>query len=294
MVQALGALLRWRLALAVGGTTLVGGGLVAPLSEAVFSLAPWGVVCLTAAGSALNQLLERREDAQMRRTRLRPLVQGALTPRVVLILALPLLLVGAALLWQSGSAVVLLALATLLWYLGLYTPLKRRTPLALLLGTPCGAVPPLLGVMALGGDPTTPPALVFALFLLFWQLPHGWLLLLRHAGDYRAAGFVTLAASLRQELVSPLLALWLPALALAPLALMLVGGVTPGLQGALLVGLPLWLLFAFWGVRRRPSDQGRALALALHLLLLAVCAALLWSPTPPLQLAGKNLVNVLG
>jgi protoheme IX farnesyltransferase len=82
----------------------------------------------------------------------------------------------------------LLGIATLAWYLGVYTPLKRRTPLALAVGGLCGALPPIIGWVSAGGGPTDYRVMLLAGFLYLWQVPHFWLLQQGHAEDYRRAG----------------------------------------------------------------------------------------------------------
>lgn len=171
---------------ALGGYLLVPAGADARVAAAVLS----GVALLAAAGSALNQVLERDLDRLMRRTRNRPLPSGELTPVAAALLGAGALLAGACLLALAGGAVPpLLGGAALLWYLALYTPLKRVTPLALLVGALCGCAAPLIGWSAAGGDLTDFRIVLLAGILYLWQVPHFWMLQRRHAGDYRAAGF---------------------------------------------------------------------------------------------------------
>ncbi len=157
------------------------GGLLAAMA---------GGFLLAAGCSALNQAQERRQDAAMARTRARPLPAGSLSLGQVLALALACLLLAGWLLGagrQAGQG-WLCALVVLL-YNGLYTPLKRITPLALLVGGLAGAMPPLLGWGAAGGAPGDFRALLMAVIFYLWQVPHFGLLARRHRADYQAAGF---------------------------------------------------------------------------------------------------------
>ena len=102
---------------------------------------------LVASGAAtLNQLIELRYDAQMRRTALRPLASGRIAPSHALWFGVLLSIFGVVYLAISTNALAsLLAALTLLSYLFLYTPLKKRTPFCTLVGAFPGAIPPLLG-----------------------------------------------------------------------------------------------------------------------------------------------------
>src|SRR5258708_38078741 len=109
---------------------------------------------LVASGTAtLNQWMERRYDAQMRRTANRPLVSGRLSSREACWFGLALSAAGGALLAASVNLVsAWLAIGTLLGYLLVYTPLKRKTPLCTLLGAVPGAMPTLIGWAASSGS----------------------------------------------------------------------------------------------------------------------------------------------
>jgi protoheme IX farnesyltransferase len=121
---------------------------------------------------------------------------------------------GAAVLSTSGSLLpVLLGLTALAWYLAVYTPLKRRTPLALPLGALCGSVPPLIGWCLAGGAPTDFRIITLAGLFFIWQIPHFWLLQKRYADDYCRAGIPLFVV--RQGLFG----LWLVALAATALML---------------------------------------------------------------------------
>jgi protoheme IX farnesyltransferase len=111
-----------------------------------------------------------------------------------------------------------------LWYLAVYTPLKRKTALALPLGALCGAIPPLIGWCMAGGVPTDYRIIILAGVLFLWQMPHFWLLQERHESDYLRAGVPLVA--IRKGLFG----LWIVALAAAALmlpALGLIGRPTP-------------------------------------------------------------------
>jgi protoheme IX farnesyltransferase len=153
----------------------------------------WGVFLLAAASSVLNQVQERFTDGLMRRTCDRPLASGALSPRVGTCIGL-LLGSGGLIVLAAGTNLqtTLLGLTALAWYLAVYTPLKRVTSFAVLAGTPCGALPPIMGWLAAGGTISAPQPLTLALLMVLWQVPHYWLLALPDRSELQAAGFKVL------------------------------------------------------------------------------------------------------
>jgi protoheme IX farnesyltransferase len=145
---------------------------------------------LVAGGAAvLNQLYERDTDALMRRTRLRPLPDGRIAPSDARIFGIALSLAGLLLLavrtnWLSAA----LALATLVIYLIVYTPMKRRTSLSTLVGAVPGALPALIGWTASHGSIALGGATLFAIVFL-WQIPHFMAIAWMYRDDYGKAGF---------------------------------------------------------------------------------------------------------
>jgi protoheme IX farnesyltransferase len=145
---------------------------------------------LVASGTAtLNQLMERLYDAQMRRTAKRPLVSGRLSTKEACWFGLSLSVVGGVSLAVWVNAVsALLAIGTLLGYLLVYTPLKRKTPLCTLLGAVPGAMPTLIGWAAASGSIGRNAWLLFGVLFL-WQFPHFLAIALLYREDYAGAGF---------------------------------------------------------------------------------------------------------
>jgi protoheme IX farnesyltransferase len=215
MIRKLARLFRIRLSL-MNGVAALGGYCLFPAQRGVVAMlaAAVGVSLLAMGGAALNQVLEQDIDGLMTRTRLRPLPRGEMTPAAAVTIGCAVILTGCVMLSTVGGVLpVLLGLAALAWYLAVYTPLKRRTPLALLTGTLCGAVPPLIGWCLAGGDPTDFRIMVLAGLFFIWQVPHFWLLQVRYADDYRRAGIPLFA-------VRPgIFGIWLVALTAAALML---------------------------------------------------------------------------
>ena len=170
---------------------------------------------LVASGTAtLNQYIERKFDAQMRRTSRRPLAAGRLEPSAVLAFGILFSVAGSIYLAiAAGMLASLLALLTLLSYLFLYTPLKRRTPLCVLVGAFPGAMPPLIGWAAASGRLNMEAWLLYAILFL-WQFPHFMAIAWMYREDYDRAGYLVLPKGnaripfVTLETLLPLLALF--------------------------------------------------------------------------------------
>ena len=219
---------------------------------------------LAAAGTlALNQFLERDLDARMERTRRRPLPDGRLQPGEAAVFGGLLTAGGIAYLGVSvgtGCAAVIAVIAVL--YLGLYTPLKRVSPLATVLGAVPGALPPVAGWVAARGELGVGAAVLFAILFL-WQLPHTLAIARLYRDDYARAGIRVLpvvdpdGGSTERQIVAGCLALH--AAGLLPTLVGLTGGVY--FFGALLLGA-LFLVFGMAQALRPSASAARRVVLA--------------------------------
>jgi protoheme IX farnesyltransferase len=145
---------------------------------------------LVASGTAtLNQWTERVWDGQMRRTALRPLPSGRIGAREGFLFGMLLSVAGGAYLAFAVNVLSsLLAISTLLSYLLIYTPLKRKTPLCTLLGAFPGAMPTLIGWAGAAAAINRNAWLLFAILFL-WQFPHFLAIALMYREDYDRAGY---------------------------------------------------------------------------------------------------------
>ena len=171
-------------------TTVAGFYLASParLDWALLMHTLLGTTLVGAGTAALNQYVERDMDAMMRRTAARPLPTGLLQPREVLLFGLVTIVIGAAWLALTVNLLAsLLALATTVLYLGLYTPLKTRTPLATAVGAFPGAIPPLIGWAAARGSLSAGAWVLFGI-LFVWQFPHFMAIAWMYREDYARAG----------------------------------------------------------------------------------------------------------
>jgi protoheme IX farnesyltransferase len=170
----------------------------------------FGILLLAAAATALNQYQERHFDALMTRTQNRPLPSKQMAPRTALIIAVILFLKGMAILYfLTNPITALLGLFNIVWYNGVYTPLKRRTSYVVLIGAVTGAIPPIMGWTAAGGYLLSPEILFIAAFMFFWQIPHFCLLLLIFKDDYKKAGFPSITTVLSEKHVRFIVFIWL-------------------------------------------------------------------------------------
>jgi heme o synthase len=190
-----------------------------PPAPVVVALLLAGVGLLAAGCSALNQVQERDVDARMERTRRRPVANGRLSARAGLSLALLLAASGLGFLAAVGGTAAALGAFALLWYNGVYTPLKRLTAFAVLPGALCGALPPLIGWAAAGGHPGDYRIVLLAGLLCLWQIPHFWFFALKHRQDFLQAGLPTLFTRFTPAQVHRLALAWVFSLACATLLL---------------------------------------------------------------------------
>jgi len=210
--------------------TTTGGMALAPgrIGPARAILTVFSTAAIVGAANALNCYVERDTDALMRRTRDRPLPAGRLDPLVALgggllvpVFALPLLALSA------GRLTAALALVALVSYVAVYTPMKRRSTLALVVGAVPGAIPPLMGWTAVTGGLDAGGLALFGL-LFAWQLPHFLAISVYLKEDYARGGMRVFAVVHGEAATRRWIAL--TSLALPPAAL-----------------LPVWLGLAGWG-----------------------------------------------
>lgn len=255
--------------------SLVAGGW-ASLPLALLFHALVGTALTASSSSVLNQVIERDQDARMRRTAGRPLPSGKLERGRALVFGVALGVVGV--LWLAVGTNLLTAVlgaVTLVSYVLIYTPLKRVSSLATVVGAAPGAMPPVMGWAAATG--TLGPG-AWALFgiLFFWQLPHFLAIAWMYRADYERGGFPMLPviepdgrSTARQSVI------WAAALiplSLVPTALGLVGSVYAA--GALVLGVGYLAASVAFG-RRRTGPAARQLLLVSVLYLPGVLGAML-------------------
>jgi len=230
-----------------------------------------GTILVSSGAAALNQLMERRFDGRMRRTARRPVVLGAVSSQVAFIFGTTASAVGIVYLYICVNPISsFFAAASLGIYLGLYTPLKRMTPLCTLVGAFSGAVPPLIGWSAAAGRLEYGAWILYAILFL-WQFPHFMAIAWMYREDYDRAGYRILPRSSdRHQFVAVQSAL--PAMLLVPCTMIpsfigLTGDIY--LAGTSLLGI----VFGYQAVRLtfdRSNSAARRLLLASIIYLPAV------------------------
>ena len=232
-----------------------------PIRLLVHTLA--GTLLVASGTATLNQYVERRFDAQMRRTKRRPLAAGRIDPDGAFWFGTTLSVSGAIYLAGTVNLLAsLLTVLTLLSYLLMYTPLKRKTPLCTLAGAFPGAAPPLIGWAAASGTLSLEAWVLYGLVFL-WQFPHFMAIAWMYREDYLRAGYLVLPHDERRKSVMGLQAV-LPSFGLIALSFapMLLG--KAGLLytvGALFFSI--W--FSYYGGQlaiRKTNDAARRLLLA--------------------------------
>ena len=232
-----------------------------------------GTLLVACGTAALNQYIEREMDAVMRRTASRPLPSGQLRPREVVAFGVASIVIGAAWLALAVNGLsALVALATTVLYLGLYTPLKTRTTLSTAVGAIPGALPPMIGWAAAHGTLSLGGWVLFAI-LFVWQFPHFMAIAWMYREDYARAGIKMLPtvdpkgnATFRQIVMATAVLVWVSALP----AVIGMAGIWY-FFGALALGMVL-LQVGLWANRSRTNVRAKWLmhATVAHIPLLLV------------------------
>ena len=244
------ALAKPRLNLLVVASTLVGYAMAPGESLGLLHVCGLllGTGFVAGGASAFNQVLERDVDALMRRTRLRPLPDQRLQPTEGVLFGGAISVAGLVLIAAASNLLAAaVALATLLSYVVVYTPLKRRSSFSTVIGAIPGALPPIIGWAAVEGALPAEPWVLFGIMFL-WQLPHFLAIAWMYREDYARAGFPMLPvlepdgrSTGRQAVVY---AAALVPLSLAPTPLRMTGDIY--FAGALILGAAfLWLTIGF-------------------------------------------------
>jgi heme o synthase len=228
----------------------------------------WGIGLTSAGAAALNEVLERDLDARMRRTQDRPLPAGRMDMATGWVAGSTAILVGSvSLALMTNVLTGVLAFATAVTYLALYTPLKKISPISTFVGAFPGAMPPLLGWTAIRGR-IEPEAIFLFLIVFFWQFPHFQAIAWMYRDDYEAAGVKMLPvvdkaghSVIRQMLVY---ASTLIPISLMPALLRMAGKIY--VAGSLVLGLAfLWFVFRL-ARTRLPTTSPESKKLARQLL----------------------------
>lgn len=158
------------------------------INWAAISVLALGGFLVTGAANALNQVLEKDYDRLMKRTANRPLAAGRMSVSEAVLAAGFMSLIGITLLALFNVWAALFGTIALMMYAFLYTPMKRISPIAVVIGAFPGALPILIGCVAVQGELTVLGLVLFAI-QFFWQFPHFWSIGWLGYEDYHNAGY---------------------------------------------------------------------------------------------------------
>ncbi|MFC0878142.1 protoheme IX farnesyltransferase [Saccharicrinis sp. FJH2] len=202
-------LMKHRLSMTVAFSSVVGWFLFS--SEISFGILALylGTFFLAGGSSAMNQYQERELDKMMGRTKNRPLPSGILSAPSAFSIALLLMLLGTLILFTFNNiTTAALGILNAVIYNLIYTKLKTKTQYAVLPGAIVGAIPPMMGWAAAGGDIMQPQIVYFAMFMFLWQMPHFWLLVIKYGKEYEKAGFSILSGKIDEQKIKRLVFFW--------------------------------------------------------------------------------------
>lgn len=249
-------LTKFRITALVSFTT--GLGYILAASEITFTLfyVIAGIFLLAAASSSLNHWQEKDTDALMERTRFRPIPSGRIEPNSALWLSMGLLASGTILLLVTTNlAATAVGVFTFLWYNGVYTPLKKKSAFAIIPGALVGALPPVAGWAAAGGNILSEGILMTAFYFFIWQIPHFWLLLMLYGKDYEKGGFPTLNKVFSPGQLKRITFVWLIGNVITAMLLPLFLQIHYSASFYLLTAVSIWMLYV--SVRFVTGTSGR-------------------------------------
>lgn len=240
------SLIKFKITIAVTFTTILGYVMYSGHFSLHMILPVIGLFLIAAASAALNQFQEIEIDKKMERTAQRPLPSGKISKTNALLIISGLLLSGSVVLyWSAGFLALQIGLLALIWYNAIYTPLKKKTAFAVVPGSVIGALPPLVGWVAAGGTLNNPEIILISFFMFMWQIPHFWLLVIKHGNEYSKAGLPTLTDMYSTEMLKKITFLWTLATAVTAMMMPLFQAVSNNFMAAFILLSSLWLIVSF-------------------------------------------------
>jgi protoheme IX farnesyltransferase len=234
----------------------------------------FGVFLLAGAASVINQIIEFKYDNMMERTQKRPIPSGRISLLNAALFAIILTIFGVLLLWPISKLSVILGILNLVWYLGVYTVLKRFTALAVIPGSLTGAIPLLIGWVAGNGYLFNPVIMLLGFFVFMWQIPHFWLLMFIYGKEYEIAGYPTLFRVFNDFQIRLWTLCWIIATAIVPLSLIYFGVIFNLINSLIIVALSLFLIF-YSAYLLLYNQEKRKIKIIFHLINLFMIAILI-------------------
>ncbi|MGB2231348.1 MAG: heme o synthase [Flavobacteriaceae bacterium] len=196
---------------------------------------------MVGASNAFNQIIERDLDAVMQRTKNRPIPSGRISVNVAFFIASLFTVLGVWTLYNLNPKTAMYGAVSIFLYTCVYTPLKTKTPLSVFAGAIPGAIPFMLGWVAVTGEFGMEPGILFAI-QFFWQFPHFWAIGWFLFEDYEKGGFFMLPTGKRDKSTAIqiiMYTIWTIILSVIPVF---------GLTGSLILSIPAAILVFLLGV----------------------------------------------
>jgi protoheme IX farnesyltransferase len=235
-----------KITFAVTLTTIAGYVLAKNAFDSGLILPVLGIFILACGSAALNHFQDRDKDGLMKRTMNRPIPSGKISPNWVLFIAISEIALGTYIIYLGSNFLAAqLGLLALIWYNGIYTPLKRKTAFAVVPGSIIGAIPPMVGWVAGGGELSDPRLFVLAFFFFIWQVPHFWLLMLKYGKEYEEAGYPSITSMISKQQIKNATFMWTAATAVTALMIPVSGLMSTIFFKITIVLAAVWLIVVF-------------------------------------------------
>ena len=196
---------------------------------------------MVGASNAFNQIIERDLDALMQRTKNRPIPSGRMSVNIAFFIASLFTVLGVWTLYNLNPKTAMYGAISIFLYTCVYTPLKTKTPLSVFAGAIPGAIPFMLGWVAVTGEFGMEPGILFAI-QFFWQFPHFWAIGWFLFEDYEKGGFFMLPTGKRDRSTAIqiiMYTIWTIILSVIPVF---------GLTGSLILSIPAAILVFLLGI----------------------------------------------
>lgn len=252
------------------------------LAATMYGFYPWafvgvvvGTALVIASGCVFNNILDRKMDAKMKRTKQRALVTHVISARSALMFGTILGTLGFASLWfLTNPLTTLVGVVGFVWYVAVYGYAKRHTPWSTLIGTVCGATPPVAGYVAITGRLDSAAILLF-LILVAWQMPHFYAIAIRRKEEYAAAEVPLLSITHGVEVTKRQIIAWIVAYIVIA-AQLTVAGYTGLVYLIATVALgAYWLMHALQTLKKKPDTKWAGGVFGVSLLVLLIQSALI-------------------
>lgn len=255
-IKTLAELNKVKITFAVALTTMAGYALAKNSIDSGLILPILGIFILACGSAALNHFQDKDKDGLMERTKNRPIPSGRISANWVFVIAVIEIVIGDYLIYiGSNFLAAQLGLLALIWYNGIYTPLKRKTAFAVVPGSIIGAIPPMVGWVAGGGELSDPKLMVLAFFFFIWQVPHFWLLMLKYGKEYETAGYPSITSMISKDQIKKATFMWTAATAVTALMIPASGLVSTLFFKICILFASVWLVFIFSKLLRKSTVE---------------------------------------